>query len=147
MKNPDSHLWLYAKNHYVRHAMMADLRVLLGERNDIEPACVRDGDVVDALLSIVVPRLKQGSEHALREFLVELAPEHAWKYEQQWSGAVPTPGELLAAKCLSYMSLCPVREKEVTLIELDPVDPLLLPVAYHGTRTDDTPAPASRLLP
>lgn len=90
-------------------------------------------------LEIVVPRLKQGSDFALRQFLVELAPEHAWKYEQQWAGWVPTSLELLAAKALSFMSLCPVKEKGVTLIELDPADPLLLPVAFHGERTDDTP--------
>ena len=133
MKNPDSHLWLYAKHHYVQNKMMDDLKIIVGERCGIDPESVGDGDVCSVLLGLVVPRLKLKSDGAVAEFLLALRPDEAWKYARKWEGVEPTYHEMLAAKCLSLLSLETVRTKEgVVLIELDPPDPLLLGIAYHG---------------
>lgn len=151
MINPDSHLWLYAKRHYVENLMMADLKVIVGARNAMEPDMIRDGDVVEVLLGIVVPLLLKQNEYCVSQFLRELRPEEAWKFARKWRGVVPTSDELLVAKCLSLMSLAIVRENGVTRLRLDPVDPNLLGVSFVGDGKDALPlspaTPVSGSLP
>ena len=40
MKNPNSNIYLYAKDHYKTDDLFSDLQIILGERSNIEPCYI-----------------------------------------------------------------------------------------------------------
>jgi hypothetical protein len=137
MKNPNSDIFLYAKNHYVTNVMMDDLRVIIGKRNGIAPDMVVEMNIVRIVLGVTLPFLRQMSDGSLMQFLCNLSPGDEWPYEYKAKTPTPTFDEILVSRCLSVLALAAVRDdKGNELIPLDPADPLLLPHKYNGTKGD-----------
>ena len=95
---------------------------------------------MDILLSLVTPRLLAAGEYHLREFLLNLNPESSWRAGRKWQGAEPTFQELIASRCLAFLSLVDVQKGGVTLLPLDKPDPLLLGIAFRGHKENGAPA-------
>ena len=138
--NPDSHLWLYAKNHYIRHNVWEDLKLLVALRCGLEPEHVTKGGVLMVLGNIVIPIL-HGSINELENFIGRLSPEHLMHYSLRWGhnkDLAPEPYEdVLLAAYLSIMSLQTVRDGDKILIPLDEADPDLLPTTRKCKKGGD----------
>jgi hypothetical protein len=137
----DRHFYLYAKGHYkaaqvsvhtlgevdekpvrLRKDTIRDLKVLMGKRCGYEPEETTVGDVLSVLLSIAYPHIIKLPENMLKEFLVDLSYDNAWKY-----GADPndTYAVRLCHKLLSILSLTKVCDIP---FELGEPDPSILPL-------------------
>jgi hypothetical protein len=117
MKNPNSHILLYAKHWYKRGYIIKDMKILIGERSGIEPKYIDQKDIFIVLFGIVYPYIKE--EHPLREFLSDIIS--GFLYIDQ------TVFERFIKVCLSVLSNIPVKEGNKILIELDEPDYTLLP--------------------
>jgi len=119
MKNPDSHIYLYAKGWYEKTDVVEDLKVIFGERNAIEPDYITEEDLVLMLLNITWPHIKDSGNPALmfKEFVMELNEKNYWKlsYDNDW-----TFNKAVIEKCLSVLSM--------VIIPLDAPDQSILPL-------------------
>ena len=52
MKNPDSHVYLYAKGWYERKDVVEDLKQIFGKRNAMDPEYFTEEELVSMLLNI-----------------------------------------------------------------------------------------------
>lgn len=50
MKNAESDVILYAKNHYERTDVVEDLKVIYGKRNGVEPKYLQKGNIAGMML-------------------------------------------------------------------------------------------------
>ena len=128
--NPDSHLWLYAKHHYVRHDVWEDLKLLIGVRNLLEPECIPKNDVLCVVGNIAIPFLQSGSGYALQDFFTRLSlrainPFGLGRLQSERQSEMYE--DRLLAGFLSVMSHQRVRQGNVVVIPLDKPDPDLLP--------------------
>ncbi len=126
MKNANSHLYLYAKNHYKVTDTIEDLQKIVGERQMLEPNLVTISDITKVLLHIVIPYMaKNNPDHKFMDFIDAISPNNFWQYrntkEYDFSMAIIN-------KCLSIMSLTRVRSDDKILLELDKPDPNILPL-------------------
>jgi len=132
--NCDSHLWLYAKNHYIRTDIWEDVKLLIALRCLLEPEYVTKGGVLSVMGGIVLPYLQE-NKRLLEEFIGKLSPDHSWHYSLQ--ELLPNHNPLnhvdepyedrVLAGYLMIMHVQKVRENDKILIPLDDPDPDLLP--------------------
>ena len=135
MKNSNSHIYLYAKGHYLSKVMMDDLQVILAQRNAVDSVYLQDHDILQIILGITVPFLQKKDAHMLEEFLLRLSPTQNWRYDWKSRGPVPTFEEVLVSRCLLVLQQTEVFDgKGNAIIPLDPPDPLLLPIKFHGQK-------------
>jgi len=140
VKNYDSDIYLYAKNHYKSSGnTIVDLKHILGKRSSIDPEHIQLGDIISVLTSLVWKQIKEdkGSEgHMFFEFVSDISPQNWWKClakrdisPQNWWKCLAKHDEYqydfylaVIGKCLSILSLTQVYDGEKVLIELDEKD-------------------------
>lgn len=128
-KNINSHIILYAKNHYKRTDIIEDLRILVGHRNYCDPKFITKSDVFHVILDITLPHIlyhgEQKPENVLREFFIDLYPVNRFKF-----GSNEDEDYFLALirKCLSYLRNTKICRSDGSMImELDDPDYTILP--------------------
>jgi hypothetical protein len=97
--NPDTHIWLYAKNWYKKSFLFNDLRVIIGKRCALYPDDVSLKDIEIILLDIMYHHIK--SEYQFNEFVLKCVEDGVTK------------------TCLSFMSIVELKDIEGGLGEPD----------------------------
>lgn len=132
----DRHFYLYAKGHYKatevsvhtlgevdekpicrRKDAIQDLKILMGKRCGYAPEDATVGDVLSVLLSVAYPHIIKLPENMLKEFLVDLNSNNAWKYGAESSDSYAVR---LCHKLLSILALTKVCDIPFELGEPDP---------------------------
>ena len=130
IKNPDSHVYLYAKGWYERTDLIEDMKVIFGKRNLIDPEYITEEDLVRILLAITWPHIKDSGNPAasFKEFVMDLDEKSYWRisYDKDW-----TFNKAVIKKCLSVLSMVKVYDIELSrdILPLDDPDPSILPLA------------------
>lgn len=125
MKNPDSHIWLYAKNWYKKSNVIMDMKTILAHRSGCEPQHIREEDIIIVLTHIVYPYLNE-------QKLIELAKRTFIPFNYREMKSVYFFQNYIES-LLSILNFVQVKEistctgKEKILIELDEPDYTLLP--------------------
>ncbi|KKK65162.1 hypothetical protein LCGC14_2976930 [marine sediment metagenome] len=129
MKNADSHIILYAKNHYQRNDdVLVDLKILLAERSGCKAEHIRVHDMYHTLFSVFegVMLGKPISHYLLMDMMTSMAPGVAWKVGANEDDVFDVK---IFKLLLSKIANSPVRDNAGnTLIELDPPDKNILPL-------------------
>ena len=127
MKNPNSHIYLYAKGWYKEANLVDDLKKLVGLRCSVGPEYISEYDILSVLLSITWPHLLQSGNPELqfKEFVLGLEESQYWKLDMRgkWSF-----NKALIRMCLSALRFTKVIDGEEVFIELDDPDPSILPL-------------------
>jgi hypothetical protein len=82
-KNCDSHVILYAKNHYERGDLITDLKRIYSLRNAIDPEHISKSDILSCLINLVekfVSNPATECRFSLRNFLSDIDP-NSWLYK------------------------------------------------------------------
>lgn len=127
MKNYDSDLYLYAKNHYVSSGnTVQDLNHILGKRSGINPNHIRICDIISVLTKLAWEHIKGDTDlcgHMFFEFVSDISPENWWRCRARHDNEHPYEYHLaVIGKCLSILCMAKVRDGDTTLIELDEKD-------------------------
>lgn len=128
-ESPDTHLWLYAKHHYIQRDVWKEVRWLVGARCLIEPEHIKDGDILLILGNFILPAL-QSSSYQLQQFLGRLSPSHMWHFTLRQDPFDQTPEryeDRLLGGYLSIMHMTAVKDGDRVLIPMCDPDPMLLP--------------------
>ena len=130
MKNPDSHIYLYAKGWYEGTDVVEDLRKIFGKRNAIEPEYIRETDLVQMLLNIVYRHIVGSGNPSLmfKEFVMDLHEDSYWKLSHDDDYSF---NRAVIKKCLSVLRLVKIYNTILAkeLVLLDSPDPSILPLS------------------
>jgi hypothetical protein len=120
MKNPDSHLFLYAKMHYQQsHYLMEDLRKICAHRCSVDKKFLVNSHIADVLLEVALPYIKK-SDYSLKAFIYGLNENRSNSYYNT----------RLIKLCLNELMRAKVHDSEGNIIlELDDPDPNILPLS------------------
>ena len=138
MKNSDSHIYLYAKNHYKITDTIEDLKKIIAERCGFNAEDVRIGDIQSILTNIAFKAIlkSHNPEHFLEDFIISIDPNNMRrvitgqkKEDYDFSLAV-------IEKSLSVLALTRVRDGEKVLIELDEPNVNILPLKREENEKD-----------
>jgi len=111
LKNCDSHIYLYAKGHYLKSDLWEDLRKIMSLRSMGTPDNkVTISDILLVLLSITYKYID--SKHRFLDFVNDLSPSNCWKVGYIFKNEKYSYEKALAYKCLSIL-----RNLEVSRIE------------------------------
>jgi hypothetical protein len=97
--NPDTHIWLYAKNWYKKTDIIEDLKVIMGKRCALYPEQVKQKDIEIILLDIMYHHIN--NEYRFNDFVLSCVED----------GVIKT--------CLSFMAITEVKDIEGGIGEPD----------------------------
>lgn len=124
MENADSHIYLYAKGHYLTSKNpFNDLRKIYAARNGCDAQYISDKDILDSMLTLTYQHIK--SEHAFKEFVCYMFRAYRKRAMIPHFG-IATKKKLLQ-QMLSVIGLTQVKDDKKTLIPLDEPDFMILP--------------------
>jgi len=116
MKNPDSHIYLYAKGWYAREDVLEDLKKILSHRSGIPSEDITFVNILTVLTPLVFKELKLKS-YGFYEFLRRIS---------LFSSDIE---KSLLKELLSILTTVKVKgENNKTIIPLDDPDPNILPL-------------------
>lgn len=122
MKNSYSHIYLYAKGHYVKTDSVEDMKVILGHRSGLGADVIRLIDIVRVLTEVA---WKHMTGHKFGEFVERLNPELDFPFRKDDSPAVRT-----IQACLNSIMMVQVKDIDGnTIFELDEPDSNILPLS------------------
>lgn len=128
MKNPDSHIYLYAKGHYKESHLIEDLQKIFGRRNALDPEYISTEGIMQMLLATVHPHISN-SYHFIG-FVLDLSPSNRWKFNHKDEYVFE---HAVIRKCLSILRMTQIiDENNKVLIELDDPDPDILPLSKNA---------------
>lgn len=127
MKNPNSHIILYAKGHYEKSEdIWTDMKILIAHRSMLPLELVSRNDVVHVVLDITLDLILQSemdNKTELSRFIIGLNPVDI--FHRPIEEDYPTR---ILKKCLSIIKFSKVEEGDKVFIELDDLDPEILPI-------------------
>lgn len=107
MMNPNTHIYLYAKGHYVCGDMISDLQEIISHRNNISPQYVSVEDIINTLTKIVYYHLRDSNntERFFMDFIGTMLPNNRWKLTNRKDLSYE---ELMMLNCLSVIRMVSV---------------------------------------
>jgi hypothetical protein len=144
MKNENSHIYLYAKNHYQKGDVWEDMRKIVAYKFKLKEDLISNQDIILAVTTIIRKHKEFSQEQIFYEFLIDISPESCWKtgyytvdkypelfnksrlprnYEEQydyWTAVL--------FKGLSIINMLRVFNGEKVLIEIDEPNAEILPL-------------------
>lgn len=124
IKNPNSHIFLYAKGWYVQSNIIEDMKAILGHRSGIGHQYIGIDDIISVLSEIVYPILCK-KENLFMELLMDITPSTRFCYADNIISL--TQDEIIIKKLLSILRF---SDKEF-FKELDAPDCKILPLTNH----------------
>lgn len=118
MKNPDSHIILYAKGWYKKTKYEDDLKVILAYRNGCDKKDVSRESIIIVLTKIVYPYL---TEYYFREIFIRTFSNF---YRSLYK---INEFEMFLSELLSILCSLKIKNNDKILIELDEPDYTILP--------------------
>lgn len=130
MKNSDSHLYLYAKNHYEKTDTIEDLKKIVAERCGLYPEHVSVADIYSILSGIAFKHIMNSGnpEYFFKEFLDNVSPINKWLLTSEPEDKNYDFTISVIESSLSVLRFVKVYEGDKTLIELDKPDANILPL-------------------
>jgi hypothetical protein len=129
MKNANSHVYLYAKNHYKRSDnIIDDLKRIYADRNlgSVEQAeHISISNIISCLLNLAFKHMKI-NEYLFSQFINDISPDkwHYWKYvcaSLAYATKIDYDFNLaVIGKCLSIIMLTDLKDIPEGLDEPDP---------------------------
>lgn len=120
--NPNTHIYLYAKGHYVKTDIVKDLKKIIGKRCGIVHTCVSLENVLSILLNIAYDCLEKNGhmKHLFVEFMKNMYTTNLWKIGAKNTVCME---EIILYNCLSQIAMV-----EVIGLDLGEPDSNLLPL-------------------
>lgn len=131
MKNSDSHIYLYAKNHYKVTDTIEDMKKIIGERCAFNAEDVRVKDIQSILTNIAFTIiLKTGNpEHFFDDFIEGISPDNMWRTMTNQKKEDYDFNLAVIEKCLSIIRFVEVKDSNGKyILELDEPDANILPL-------------------
>ncbi len=140
--NEYSHLYLYAKGHYLKSDVIEDLRRICGPICGIDPWDMSIDDVMYWCLKVACKHMQEEKRDLLdifRDFLGDISPDNCWRVGYYTKHASWAKERLTAPyifekaviyKCLSIIMMVSVKEPKTgkILLALDEPDSNILPL-------------------
>ena len=122
--NADSHVYLYAKKHYVKSKNpFNDLRKIYALRNGVDAQFISDGDILGMMLTLTYQHIK--SEYAFEKFVCGMFKTYKRHAILPHFGIANK--KKLLWQMLSALALTQVLDGDKVLIPLDEPDFTILP--------------------
>ena len=121
--NPDTHFYLYAKNHYIHSVLEKDLCKIMSVRCMIPEDLVDYRGTIDTLLRLTFKHLCESGnpEYFFCEFMKQTVP-----YDEFWNFSVnkdDSHADRVARACLSVLAFTKVKD-----LDLGEADSNILPL-------------------
>jgi len=117
------HFYLYAKNHYKRTSVLADLRQIGIFNTGLEPRQLADGDIRYIMVGLAERHLRSG-EFKLRDFVAMLEDDHFLSGE-----ACENITHRVINACHCVLQMAKVGDSEAPLCNIGEADPAVLPLS------------------
>jgi hypothetical protein len=125
-----NHLILYAKGHYKRTDLLADLKLIVAERCALDPEHVSNNDVWQVVSSALI---EHASKRQMEEYLGRLFQKGIWDYNREsvisFAHDDDCPIRRALGMVTGILAHLPVLDKDGNVIlELGQPDPKVLPL-------------------
>lgn len=134
MKNPNSHILLYAKGHYKKNDIWEDLGKIVAERCAL-PMIASKRDVFQVVIGVTIDLILESPNrrNKLKQFITNASAFRFAPFDLRHENHDSSMGFIEA--CLIELMQLPVKdEKGNILIELDEANPEILPLSEDSKR-------------
>jgi hypothetical protein len=139
MKNSDTHIYLYAKGHYIETDTLEDMKKIVAERCGFNAEDVRVKDIQSILTSIAFKIIINSGnpEHFFDDFIEGISPDNMWRIMTKQKMEDYDFNLAVIEKCLSVIRFVSVKDDDGNrILELDEPNGNILPLKMDWDKNE-----------